>query len=213
MTDSVASSTANYFADDTGSTAFNEAFNKLVSRLHQEIVSKYVRPENTLRLHHGRILEHPGSPQAVDGGIQEFSAVTETAFQAIVDNDLSEIDRVLTNLAHSMQQGVATMMYSTIDKACNKTGNVIDARALGSLEDAFIGMIEKIEFVADRNGNVKLPELHTSPETGKKMIDALEAASPEFRERIEALKARKIAEAQEREDKRKARFVRYGDHS
>jgi hypothetical protein len=212
MTHSTLSSKGCYFSDDKGNAAFNAAFSRRLVELQKTIVSQYLNPENTFRLRHGSDWRHPGTPEAITGGIQEHSAYAETPFQELIDNDLGQIDRTAAKLAEAMHKNFATMMYSTLSAACEQTGNTVDARAEGSLADAFFATIEKIEFVADRYGNVNLPEIHTSPETGKKMAAAMEAISPEFEERFEQLKARKIKEALEREAARKAKFLCYGDN-
>jgi hypothetical protein len=72
-------------------------------------------------------------------------------------------------------------------------------------------MMEKIEFVADKHGNVSLPEVHAAPGVAERMISALEAEPPEFVERFEQLKQEKILKAKEREVARKAKFIRYGE--
>jgi hypothetical protein len=73
-----------------------------------------------------------------------------------------------------------------------------------------MAMLEKIEFGIDKDGTVILPEIHVSPEFGDRMMAALENTSQEYKDRIEAVKTRKTAEALGRETERKAKFVRYG---
>ena len=110
-----------------------------------------------------------------------------------------------------MHRQFAQMLYSTVGAACDQTGNTVDAKAEGSLENAFMAMMEKVQFSVDKNGKVNLPEVHVAPYIGARMIAALEATPPEYKERLEALKARKIEEALGREVERKAKFARYGD--
>ncbi len=109
-----------------------------------------------------------------------------------------------------MHRQFAQMLYSTVGAACDQTGNTVDAKAEGSLENAFMAMMEKVQFSVDKNGKVNLPTL-LPPDTGARMMAALEAASPEYKERLEAIKARKIEEALGREAERKAKFACYGD--
>jgi hypothetical protein len=71
-------------------------------------------------------------------------------------------------------------------------------------------MLEKIELGVDKDGTVSMPQLHVSPEFGNRMMAALENTSQDYQDRVEALKARKTAEALARETERKAKFVRYG---
>lgn len=211
MSDSAQTSKGGYFIDETGAAAFNTAFTHMLAKLQQEIISQYISPGNTHRFRHGGDWKHPGAPEAIGYGMQTHSAVVETQFQDLIDNDLDSIERNARHLTEAMQRQFAQMIYSTVGAACDQTGNIVDAKAEGSLEDAFMVMIEKIQFSADKSGKVNLPEVHVAPDTGARMIAALEATSPEYKERLEILKARKIEEALEREVERKAKFARYGD--
>ncbi|MDD5390780.1 MAG: hypothetical protein PHD37_15680 [Gallionellaceae bacterium] len=211
MSDSALTSKGGYFIEEAGAAAFNTAFTHMLAKLQKEVVSKYMSPENTHRFRHGGDWSHPGVPEAIDGGMQTHSAVVETRFQDLIDNDLDAIDRSARHLIEEMHQQFVQMLYLTVTAACDQTGNTVDAQAEGSLPEAFIAMMEKIEFVADKNGNVTLPQIHANPETATRMMVELETAPSEYKERVEAIKARKTIEAIEREAERKAKFTRYGD--
>lgn len=200
-----------YFIAETGAAAFTTAFTHMLAKLQKEVVSQYISSGNTHRFRHGGDWQHPGAPETMGGGMQTHSAIVETQFQDLVDNDLGAIDRNAQHLIEAMHRQFAQMLYSTVSAACDHTGNTVDAKAEGSLENAFMTMIEKIQFSVDKNGKVNLPEVHVAPDTGARMMEALEAASPEYKERLEVLKARKIKEALKREVERKAKFARYGD--
>lgn len=200
-----------YFLDDVAQTAFNSALRKELARVLDEKRSQYVRAENVLLLRHGENWEHPRNPDAINADPEEQSATTNLPFQALVDNNLRALDHMIVTLTSTMQRHFETTMYASLFKATERTGNVVDAKSAGSLEEAFAAMFEKIELHADKNGNVSLPEVHASPEQAKKLEAALEAAPPEFHERIEAMKARKIAEARQREAERRNRFISYGE--
>lgn len=200
-----------YFIDEAGTTAFNTAFTLMLAQHQKKIVSEYMPPENTQRFRHGGAWSHPGAPDVIGSGMQTHSAVIETRFQDLIDNDLDAIGRSMRQLIESIRIQFVQMLYSTLAEACDQTGNTVDAKAEGSLENAFMAMMEKIQFVADKSGKVSLPEIHVAPETGARMMAALEAAPPEYIERLEAVKARKIADALAREVERKAKFARYGD--
>ena len=211
MSDSAQTSKGGYFIDETGAAAFGTAFSLMLGKLQKEVVSQYISPGNTHRLRHGGDWNHPGVPEAIGGGMQTHSAVVETKFQDLIDNDLSAIDRSARHLIEAMHQQFAQMLYSTVSVACDQTGNTVDAKAERSLEGAFMAMIEKIQFSADKNGKINFPEMHVAPDTGARMLAALEATSPEYKVRLEVITARKIEEALEREVERKAKFAHYGD--
>lgn len=205
--------TSSYFFNEFEASAFAEAFTLLIAKRQKDVVSQYMSPENTHRFRHGGGWSHPGLPEITGGDMQELSSVIETQTQDFVDNNLDVIEHAVRHLVADMERQFAQMFYSTISAACDQSGNTIDAKSEGSLTDAFIAMIEKIQFSADKNGNVAYPELHAGPETVNRMVAELEAAPPEYRERVDAITARKTAEALEREAKRKAKFARYGDEA
>jgi hypothetical protein len=204
---------ASYFADEFTASAFDKSVMTFLATVQKGIVSKYLSPENTHRLRHGGNWAHPGLPHAVNGDLEQHSSVAEIPFEDIVKHDLGVIERFAQKLADDMERQFAQMMYSTVSAACDQTGNTVDAKASGSTREAFAEMIEKIEFAADKFGKVNLPEIHAGPEAVASLKKALEGAPPAFHQRIEEIKARKIAEALGREAQRKARFVRYGDEA
>jgi hypothetical protein len=210
MTDSTESPKRTYFAYDGEALAVQGALLRKVGEIQKAIVGKYLRPENTQRFRHGGGWSDPGDPEAPAVHLHAHSADLVTRFDDVINNDLSAINRTFVAFSDSMERQFAQMLYSTVSEAASQVGNVVNAQAETSLADAFMATMEKIEFMAGKDGKVNLPELHVAPETGARMVAALEAAPQEFRDRLEALKARKTEEALVREAKRKAKFVRYG---
>jgi hypothetical protein len=201
----------NFFEFDAGVDAFNEAFTAAMRQFQKRFVSNFILPENTQRFHHGDGWRSPASAEMDRGEMKVHSAVLQTSLNDIIANDLGLLDRSFTQVSESMQQQFAGMMYSTLSEACDASGNIVDAQKEGSLPNSFMAMLEKIEFGADKYGNVHMPQIHAAPETVERMIAALKAAPPEFQERFEQLKQKKILEATEREAARKAKFARYGE--
>ena len=200
-----------YFADEVSDREFHRAVVKFFGAVQKRIVARYLAPENTHRMRHGGEWTHPGLPSASGGEMQQHSSETEIAFDDLVNHDLKLIDRFDAQLEQDIGRQFATMIYSTANAACEQSGNVVDAKAIGSVTEAFAAMLEKIQFSADKDGKVNLPEIPVGPEAAVKLEKALKEAPPEFSQRIEEIKARKIAEALQREVERKARFVRYGE--
>lgn len=211
MTTSHRSKRANYFSDEMGEEEFHQSFAKLLVQIQKESFSKYLNPENTHRFKHGGQWTYPAAPDVLPGDMKSHSAQTEVSFDRIVNHDLTVIDQVFRQLTESMEKQFAQMMYSTVSAAAESVGNMVDAKAAGSPHEAFAQMLEKIQFSADKFGNVNLPTIHLGTEAFQTLQRSAADAPPEFHQRFEAIKARKIAEALENEVKRKARFVRYGD--
>jgi len=201
---------ANYFSDEIGEEEFHHSFVTLLAQVQKKVVSRYLNPENTHRFKHGGQWAHPAAPDVLPGDMKALSAQTEVSFDKLVNHDLTVIDKVLRQLSESMERQFTQMMYSTVSAAAESVGNTVDAKTAGSPHEAIAQMLEKVEFSSDKFGNVTPPTIHAGPETVQAMLKSAADAPPEFRQRIEANKARKTAEAVEREVQRKARFVRYG---
>ncbi len=202
---------ANYFSDEVGEKEFHQSFVKLLAQVQKEAFSKYLNSENTHRFKHGGQWAHPAAPDVLLGDMKAHSAETVVSFDKVVNHDLTVIDQVLDQLSGSMERQFAQMMYSTVSAAAEAVGNTVSAKAAGSPHEAFAQMLEKMEFSADKFGNVSLPTLHLAPETFQALERSAANAPPEFHQRIEEIKARKAEEAVGREIQRKARFVRYGN--
>lgn len=200
----------NYFSDQSAVQGFNLALNKYMALAQKACVARFLSKENTLRMYHGDRWEHPANFEASNGGLNEHSYYSETKFQDIVDHKLELISICVTQLSDAMYRQFSEMMYATINDACSRTGNVVDAKGI-PLADAFISTIEKISFSANKNGAVQIPEVHAHPDLAKKMIAEINAAPPEFKARLDEVTERKSKEALEREAERKAKFVRYGE--
>jgi hypothetical protein len=200
----------NYFPYETEAATFNDAVTRAFVEIQKQIVAQYLPPQNTQRFRHGGAWRNPGNTEAIGGQIQTHSMILETRFDDIIKNDLAVIERNFNQVREAMHQQFAQMLYSAVGEACNQSGNIVDARATGSLAEAFVAALEKIEFGIDKDGTVHIPEFHVSPEFGGRMIAALEGTSQEFQDRIEVLKAQKTAEALAREAERKTKFVCYG---
>lgn len=200
-----------YFADSSGIAAFAETFEAHLGKLLSEKTAELIPPKNSQRLRHGDDWQHPGLPNAVGSGMQQKSAEFVIKFQDLVDHDLGAIERQIGQLVSDMHRQFQTMMYQTISTACDQSGNIVDAKAAGGLLEALAEMLEKIEFSADKNGNVSGPQLHVGPETFEKLKAAEKNAPPEILQRMRDARSRNIENAIEREAKRKARFARYGE--
>ena len=201
---------ANYFSDEMGEKEFHKAFVKLLAQRQKETESKFLNPENRHMFKHGGQWTHPAAPDVLPGDMKAHSAQTTVSFDKLVNHDLGVIDEVLRQLSENMERQFLQMMYSTVSAAAESVGNSVDAKAAGSIYEAFAQMLEKVEFSSDRFGNVTPPTIHAGPETVHAMLKSAADAPPEFHQRIEAINVRKTAEAVEREVKRKARFVGYG---
>jgi hypothetical protein len=200
-----------FFEFQTAERAFNEAFTSAMRQLQKALRGKFILPENTYRFYHGDRWCNPANVEATSGETKMHSGVLTVSLNDIIANDLSLLQRSFSQVSETLQQQFAAMMYGTLSHACDMSGNVVNAQKEGSLPKSFMVMLEKIEFAADKHGNVHMPEVHAPPGVAERLISELEAAGPEFGEKVEELKQNKVLEATEREAARKAKFTRYGE--
>jgi hypothetical protein len=200
-----------FFEFEAGEAAFNDAFTSAMRQFQKALREKFIPPENTYRFHHGERWCNPASIEVAAGETKVVSAVLNVPLKDIIANDLSLLQRSFDYVNESLHRQFATMMYSTVSDACDASGNVVDAQKEGSLPNSFMAMLEKVEFAADKYGNVHIPEVHGPPGVAERLMAELEAAGPEFGEKFEQLKQKKIRQAMEREAARKSKFARYGE--
>jgi hypothetical protein len=206
----IAGERPSFFVFEAGEDAFNEAFTFALRQFQRALRGKFVPPENTYRLYHGDRWCNPASVEVAPGETKILSAELNILSKDIVANDLGLLQRSFLHVSETLQRQLAALMYSTMSDACNASGNVVDAQKEGSLPNSFVAMLEKVEFAADKHGVVHMPEVHAPQGIAERLMTELEAAGPEFGEKFEQLKQKKILEATEREAARKAKFARYG---
>ena len=213
MTTSSNSRQKNYFSEELGAEDFDLSFNKLFNQIRKNSISKYLTAENTQRFKHGSGYVHPAAPEVLVGSMKKHSTETVVSFDKLINHDLTVIDQVLQQAANSLEVQFVEMMFSSVSAAAESVGNTVDIKGAGSTCEAFAQMLEKVEFSLDKHGNVILPSMMAGPLAYQSFQKSLAEAPPDFLERIETIKARKTAEAREREVQRKARFVCYGDET
>lgn len=205
------STRANYFCDETGEEEYRRSFVELLAKTQKVAFAKYMNPENTHRFKHGGHWSHPAAPNVPPTNMKTHSAETEISFDKIVNHDLTVIDQVIGQISESMESQFAKMLFTNVAAAADAVGNTVDAKAAGSIHEAIAQIFDKVQFSADKFGNVTPPSIYLGNQASQALQNSAANAPPEFHQRIEAIIARKTAEALERETQRKARFIRYGE--
>lgn len=203
--------TASFFVNPTDSLEIEQALVSKFGEIQWKIVSARVNPENAQSFVHGGPLRRPSATNYFDGGIKTHSSFHTVKLQDIVEHDVSILRLQLESFRTTMDTQFLRTMYSTISDSCDSIGNVVDAKAEGSTLAAFEAMLEKLEIQVTPDGTPKLPEIHLGTDAFGKFKAAIEGISPEADARIKEIQARKIAEGWERELRRQAKFVGYGN--
>lgn len=200
-----------FLCDKSAAKVFERELMKFVSDALKLRMSQLIPPENVQRFRHGGDWSHPGLPNAYSTGMQLHSSEVAIQFDELVSHDLSAISRYVEKLVEDLNSQFQRMMYATISAACDESGNVVDAAAVGGPIEGIAAMLETIRFSADKDGNVQRPQIHLSPEAFESFRKAQASAPPELLQRIQQLDEIRSAEAIHEEVKRKARFARYGE--
>lgn len=198
-----------FFEFKDESEAFNASLVQKIREIQGGFVRSHISDENMQRFRHGTAWTYRANEEVDPGQLQTISSGWTVRYEQVIDGDLSIIESSLTSVAEDMRAQFMKMMYSTISEACDRVGNVVDGKQTGSIAASFVEMLRKIELSVGRDGQVHMPQIHVSPETGEKMIAELQAQPPEFEAEVERIKAEKIAAAHEREMLRKSKFKHF----
>jgi hypothetical protein len=185
------------------SAEFQAALSKFLAKHVENSLSDMVAPENKLRLHHGRSWGGGGQDTgSSEGTFKMTSAETMVPFESVLRNDMTALPHYIATLAETIVGEMKRNVYATVSAASERVGNVVSVKDAGSPAQAFLQMLQTIEFGVNSKGEVSLPAMHLSPEMHKKMLDDLSAQGPEFQAEVERIKKEKTAEALRREQER-----------
>jgi hypothetical protein len=186
---------------------FQLAASTYVGRLVQDSLTHMVAPQNKLRLHHGRSWgdgrDGLGGSQ---GNLKLSSAQTTITFDSVMRNDVVALRDFVKLVSEKMSADMTKHIYATVSAAADSVGNVVSMAAAGSPSNAFLEMLQKVEFGVNSKGKVSLPSIHLSPEAWQKMLDDMNSQGPEFREKVERIKHEKGLAALQREQARQDKY-------
>jgi hypothetical protein len=194
------------FPQPARARAVERAILGVVRDAHTQKVLSTLNPRNVQRMHHGITWRtHSGDASAKEpSDMKEHSVEQVVKFEDVVAHKLSIVPMTIRAIIQAMSDQLMKTMYSTVSESTERSGNVVDAREAGSLEQAFLEMLRKIEFGVDEAGQVSLPEIHLAP--GNPLLDQLKKAGPEFEAQVDAIINEKRAKALERERERLSKF-------
>ncbi len=186
---------------------FEEELLLLIRRLLDAERSKYINPENALSYTHGgRWLEDKGPDEVGESGFEQHDHELSLQLKNVVDQKLEVLPGYVAEIVSAFTKDFVRSVFSKIEEVTDRTGNVVDQKKHPTPALAFVEMLEKIQFGVDRDGKVSRPSIHLGSEAHTKLRASLEAGGNELKERIEAITARKEAEAIDHEQARKKRF-------
>jgi hypothetical protein len=188
--------------------AFALSVTRMLGALQERERATFVSNQNVLRLNHGRQWVHSAREPEPDTSMHSISSEWLIPFKEIADNDLGLIARSLLPVSEDMARQFAQNMYGVVGAAAEQVGNVVDAKAAGSVAASLIEMMSKIELGVDRDGNVSMPQIHAGSDAYEKLVEAMQNMDPKDAAEFERLKQEKSRQALEREAERRAKFRR-----
>ncbi|MCU6502427.1 hypothetical protein LPN04_31980 [Rugamonas sp. A1-17] len=199
-----------FFVDTLAAESFDSAFVSKLGVIRSRATSDLIPQKNIQRYTHGASVHHPAATKLYDGGTHTHSTEITAKYQDLREHNVSALTKTFASVAQSMSEQITASFYRTVSASCDENGQVVDAKAHGSLIDAFEVMMEKLEISVDSQGNPQMPELRLGTEAFDKLINAMENITPEQDARIKSIQTRKIEDGRVREAARQARFANYG---
>lgn len=187
----------------------NDESTQMIAKRVAEVRNQYISSTNNMTFSHGSgwQSDYPGSPNE-GGEFQLHESETRISYQDIVAHDTSILRRSQEQIAISLSDQIKQSVFATVSEAANSVGNTVSTNKSLSHTEAILATFEKIEFGVDADGKVSFPTIYTG---NHEMIRELEAAGPDFQDRLEKIKQRKSEEALAKDRKRKSRFKKRDD--
>jgi hypothetical protein len=194
------------FPDRQPSRAFNDRFERVLEEAHRMSVDEMIPPENRHIFYHGRgwTQQRPDGTELTTQ-VEAHTAETTLKFDDLIGAKLSVLSEQVASVTEQMRGEFMRSVYARVSESVEQVGNVVDAKGKAPPE-AFLEMLQKIEFGVNRKGEVTRPEMHMPPDVVPKFVKALEDAGEEFEAEVARLMAEKEAHALKRERERVARF-------
>lgn len=196
------------FVDSKGERAIYQALGEAIRSTIQNNVQQFVAPENVQHLYHGEAWVHNvDTADPEPGQFTEHMVELEVKFQDIADNDFSVLPRYIHDTAEGMTSQTVSELFSVVAKSTEKSGNNVSVKEEGSFKQAFLRMLETIEFSVGRDGQVQRPEMHLSPQMYEQILPELQQEDETFRQQVDAITKEKEQQALQAEADRLAKFA------
>jgi len=186
--------------------SFSEAVRARVDERRGEIIDS----RNVQRFRHGGAWQshHSYDPDKVTH-LDAHEGQVVTSFDDIASGRLEAVEEGVARLAESLYVSMFKTLFKTVSDVCEEHGMVVSAKNSGFAQ-AFVEMLEKIEFGVNRDGEVSIPQLVVGSDIAKAIQEG-RCGLGELEQKAEEIKSRKCAEALARERERKSKFVGGGN--
>ena len=174
---------------------YDKAVTSLISHLLEELMRAQ---DPLLKIVRRTKVDHSPSetaPREIAHGFQEKATEMRTKFSVdevdLIECNCEAWDAMIWNAAEDMLSQMMPAFFSSIDKACEASGNVVRGVKQPTWEH-IIETFEKIALDFDENGQIVMPKLVTSPEVAQK-IRSLGPMNPSQQQRfINVIRQKKL---------------------
>ncbi|WP_205480384.1 hypothetical protein [Sphingomonas arenae] len=141
----------------------------------------------------------PGE-EAEETDVREHSATTEIKRQPLQEFTHEDVDGHLDAMAEQFAKSMSEAFYSTISKAADKSGNVVDGQGQPISLELLLEAFEKIDMSFNDDGSWSAPTIVLSPEQYERIKELDRSGGGDrFQKRIDQIIEVKRAEHNRRE--------------
>ena len=188
------------------SKLFGDSLQKLVLDIYRQQITQHVSKGNMQSFHHGRgwlTVREDETERATLGQVRVNLAIK---YSSIIDNNTQSLFQFLSNFVEGFTSQAVDQLYQTISDACDKSGNVVKQSDSSSKAEAFLDILNKIEFSVNENGKVELPHLHVGPDWVKALMDEIHDKEDEFDKEVKRITKEKSKAAIDNEKLRLSKY-------
>jgi hypothetical protein len=186
---------------------FQQAFTQELSKRLDAMRVESISAQNFYRYSHSPNWTYHGPENGGNSSTMDIHSVEMgVRFEDIVLGNDGVIDQQIERATSGFQKQFMQSLYSTVSEACDRVGNVVSYKGEVNFPEAFLAMLNKIEFSIDRDGRPSLPQWHIPADSFEKIMNEMNSQPQSYLDQLERIKALKIQEAYDREVKRISRF-------
>jgi hypothetical protein len=140
------------------------------------------------------------------GQLQKQQTKVHLEIQRIREHDIAMLPEFVKGTVEDMKRQMEQRLISVMNEATEKSGNVAAVSKGGSIAEAALEALEKVQLSIDADGNVCLPTLYLNPASYDQMTTEIVADPFTHSEAAKKVIEKKKEEALSREQERLSRY-------
>lgn len=192
------------FSNKKESEIFAKSLNEFIVKANSKKMSAYMSSENMYTLHHGSSFS---STDNNESKLTKHAVNIEFEYSNIRLYKIEQFYVFINDFIEQMSSQMTKTLFKIISDSCDKVGNTIDVKQKKLTNpEAFLEMIQKVEFSVDKNGEVLLPTIYLHPSQSQKFMEEIKTQDGEYSNKIEEIKKEKSEQAIIKENERLLKF-------